>query len=51
MVFLNGTLKSGIETVLDLVDFDEHLKDVDIDVYKRQDCLHVFIMEQKLIFN
>ena len=30
MVFLNGTLKSGIETVLDLVDFDEHLKDVDI---------------------
>ena len=26
MVFLNGTLKSGIETVLDLVDFDEHLK-------------------------
>ena len=29
-VFLNGTLKSGIETVLDLVDFDEHLKDVDI---------------------
>ena len=30
MVFLNGTLKSGIETVLDLVDFDEHLKDVDV---------------------
>ena len=30
MVFLNGTLKSGIETILDLVDFDEHLKDVDI---------------------
>ena len=30
MVFLTGTLKSGIETVLDLVDFDEHLKDVDI---------------------
>lgn len=30
MVFLNGTLKSGIETVLDLVDFDEHLKNVDI---------------------
>lgn len=30
MVFLNGTLKSGIETVLDLVDFDEHLKGVDI---------------------
>ena len=30
MVFLNGTLKSGIETVLDLVDFDEHLEDVDI---------------------
>ena len=30
MVFLNGTLKSGIETVLNLVAFDEHLKDVDI---------------------
>ena len=30
MVFLNGTLKSGIETVLSLVAFDEHLKDVDI---------------------
>ena len=30
MVFLNGTLKSGIETVLNLVDFDEHLKGVDV---------------------
>ena len=30
MVFLNGTLKSGIETVLNLVDFDEHLKEVDV---------------------
>ena len=30
MVFLKGTLKSGIETVLDLVDFDKRLEGVDI---------------------
>ena len=30
MVFLGGTLKSGIETVLDLVDFDARLKHVDL---------------------
>ena len=30
MVFLNGTLKSGIETVLDLVDFDRRLEGVDV---------------------
>ena len=30
MVFLNGKLKSGIETVLDLVDFDRKLEGVDL---------------------
>ena len=30
MVFLNGTLKSGIETVLDLVDFDRRLEGVSL---------------------
>ena len=30
MVFLNGTLKSGIETVLDLLDFDRRLEGVDV---------------------
>lgn len=30
MAFLGGTLKSGIETVLELVDFDGHLKDVSL---------------------
>ena len=30
MVFLKGTLKSGIETVLDLVDFDKRLEGVDV---------------------
>ena len=30
MVFLKGTLKSGIETVLDLVNFDKRLEGVDI---------------------
>ena len=30
MVFLNGKLKSGIETVLDLTGFDEKLADVDL---------------------
>ncbi|MBQ0052042.1 MAG: glycerate kinase [Treponema sp.] len=30
MVFLNGKLKSGIETVLDLCCFDQRLKDVDL---------------------
>lgn len=30
MVFLNGNLKSGIETVLDLCKFDERLKGVDL---------------------
>lgn len=30
MVFLNGKLKSGIETVLDLIDFDRKLQDVSL---------------------
>ena len=30
MVFLQATLKSGIETVLDLIDFDERLKGVEL---------------------
>ena len=30
MVFLNGILKSGIETVLDLLDFDRRLEGVDV---------------------
>lgn len=30
MVFLNGTLKSGIETVLDLCGFDEKLEGIDL---------------------
>ena len=30
MVFLNGTLKSGIETVLDLVEFDRKLNGVSL---------------------
>lgn len=30
LVFLGATLKSGIETVLDLIDFDRRLKDVDL---------------------
>lgn len=29
-VFLNGTLKSGIETVLDLIEFDQKLEGVDL---------------------
>ena len=30
MVFLNGEMKSGIETVLDLINFDERLEGVDL---------------------
>lgn len=30
LVFLKATLKSGIETVLDLIDFDDRLRDVDL---------------------
>ncbi|WP_244834391.1 glycerate kinase [Clostridium sp. BJN0001] len=30
MTFLNADLKSGIETVLDIVDFDEKIKDADL---------------------
>ncbi|MCR5289558.1 MAG: glycerate kinase [Treponema sp.] len=30
MVFLHGTLKSGIETVLDLTQFDHYLEGVDL---------------------
>jgi glycerate kinase len=30
MTFLNADLKSGIETVLDMLNFDERLKDVDL---------------------
>ena len=43
MVFLNGTLKSGIETVLDLVDFDEHLKDDIVGNWRRRYRLAVCI--------
>ena len=30
MVFLNGKLKSGIDTLLDLTDFDDRIKDADL---------------------
>ena len=30
LIFLHGELKSGIETVLDLIHFDEHLQDTDL---------------------